>query len=155
MSVASDSIESDAVLDSPHTVVSDYAHTSTGPGAKRHTVRDSEDILYCFLWAKKTARALHGGYSKFMFEKWLKHRPDKPMSVTALATKGKRLYDRASKDLGGKGWLGLLDLQRIAERVDGDLLLANVCESSCVEEVGVVCGDVPSVVEDDNEGGCA
>ena len=48
---------------------------------------------------------------KHMVEKWSEYRPDKPLSITALATKGKRLYDRALKDLGGKGWLGLTDVR--------------------------------------------
>ena len=52
-----------------------------------------------------------------MMQKWSELRPDKNMTKTALATKGKRLFDRASKDLGGKGWLGLDDLNRIKSRI--------------------------------------
>ena len=41
--------------------------------------------------------------------------------MTALATKGKRLFDRASKDLGGKGgWLGLEDLNRLSRELEGN-----------------------------------
>ena len=37
--------------------------------------------------------------------------------LTALATKGKRLYDRALKDLSANGWLGADDLELIQAKV--------------------------------------
>ena len=55
-----------------------------------------------------------------MHEKWNKIRPDNGSYInkeTALATKGKRLYDRALKDLGGKDGLSLHDYERIYELV--------------------------------------
>ena len=52
-------------------------------------------ILYCFIWAKKYASIHHGGYGKYMLSMWKKIRPDRQISVTALQTKGKRLYKKA------------------------------------------------------------
>ena len=43
-----------------------------------------------------------------------------PKSETALATKGKRIFDRATKDLGGKEWLHLHDYQRILQTVSAE-----------------------------------
>ena len=35
------------------------------------------------------------------------------------------MYDRALKDLGGKGWLGLCDLERISGRVNEEFEVVN------------------------------
>ena len=80
--------------------------SASGLRAKKHTKKDNEDILYCYLWAREKDRQCYGGYSKYMCVKWDELRPDKPLSKTALATKGKRLHDRALKDLSANGWLG-------------------------------------------------
>ena len=120
---ASDSTESDASATiSPSVVMSDSSQPTKGPKAMRHTTEDNKDILYCFLWAKQRARITYSSYSNIMHERWASLRPDKPMSKTALATKGKRLHDRASKDLGMNGWLGLADLKEAAECVRRDLV---------------------------------
>ena len=113
---------SDAPLDCPLTdVLQSNAIPVTGQKANRHTVQDNNDILYCYIWGHRKAKILHGGYTKHMVKKWNLKRADKPMSKSALATKGKRLYDRAAKNLGGKGWLHLDDLERIQSVVDAEL----------------------------------
>ena len=111
---------SDVAVECPHVDVPESTSINVGPRTKRHTTKDSEDILFCYLWANRIAKSHHGGYSKYLCEKWSMTRPDKPLSKTALATKGKRLYDRASKDLGGKGWLGLAQLEEIMKKVDAE-----------------------------------
>ena len=116
---ASGSIESDAsTVLTPNVDMNNQSQSLNGPKAKRHTTVDNKDILYCFLWAKRKAQQTYAGYAKIMFEKWNVLRPDKPLSVTALATKGKRLYDRASKDLGANGWLYMCDLREVENRVN-------------------------------------
>ena len=55
-----------------------------------------------------------------MLVKWGELRPDKPLSKTALATKGKRLHDRALKDLSANGWLGFDDLGLIQRKVEAE-----------------------------------
>ena len=97
--------------------VPNHAKTNDGLRASRHSNRDNGDILYCYVWAQYKARKSFGGYIKYMCDRWGQLRPDKPLSKSALATKGKRLHDRASKDLGGKGWLFLNDLHNIENRV--------------------------------------
>ena len=70
------------------------------------------------------SRLSHGGYAKYMCAKWSEVRADKPLSRTALATKGKRLYDRALKDLSANGWLGFDDLEKIRKKVEADFAVA-------------------------------
>ena len=119
---ASDSTESDAsARNSPNVVMSEQGQSLKCPKATRHTTKDNKDILYCFLWAKRKARESYSGYSNIMHEKWASLRPEKPLSKTALATKGKRLHDRASKDLGANGWLGAAELKEVEEQVRREL----------------------------------
>ena len=57
-----------------------------------------------------------------MTMKWKEIRPDKHLTPTALATKGKRLYDRAHKDIKPKNaWLGKNDLDEITIKVNKSL----------------------------------
>ena len=95
-------------------------NNSSGLRANKHSIADNRDILYCYVWSKQKARLCHGGYSKYMYSKWNELRADKPLSLTALATKGKRLYDRALKDLSANGWLGSKDLDQIRIRVEAE-----------------------------------
>ena len=64
------------------------------------------------------AKKKYCGHTKLMMAKWIELRPDKPMSMSALTTKGKRLYERALKDNGGKnGWIGLEEMRKIEQQV--------------------------------------
>ena len=84
---ASGSIESDAssTTSAPDVGMANQSQSFKGPKAKRHTTVDNKDILYCFLWAKRMAQQTYSGYAKIMFEKWNVLRPDKLLSITALA----------------------------------------------------------------------
>ena len=107
-----------SVPSSPHVELSnDISKPMPGPMANRHSTIDNKDILYTYLWARNKARLTSSGYINHMFDKWSELRPDKPLSKSALATKGKRLHDRAMKDLGGKGWLSQAVLVEIGEKV--------------------------------------
>ena len=115
-----------------------------------HTTKDNEDILFCYLWAKRKSCVSHGGYMNYMVEKWNECRPDKSLTKTALATKGKRLFDRALKDFGGKGWLGLADLRRVEGRVN--LEFSTQFENE-PEGEGEACGDEECSSSCDGVGG--
>ena len=139
----------DAPLEEPLVDVRQCNESVTGQRAKKHSMVDNKDILYCFLWSKQKARLCHGGYAKYMSAKWSELRADKPLSNTALATKGKRLYDRALKDLSANGWLGFDDLEKIRRKVELDFAGNSVAsggtpvESECGSE-NVSVGDSPS-----------
>ena len=94
--------------------------SQNGLRTNKHTTQDTEDILFCYLWAKQKAKLLNKGYINLMCDKWAEIRPDKPMSKSGLPTKGKQAYDRALKDLGGNGWPYLHDLERIRNKVMQD-----------------------------------
>ena len=88
-------------------------------GPNYHSRSDNRDILFCYLWGKRAARHNHGGYMKYMTDKWSEIRPDKNLTQTALATKGKRLFDRANNDAVPVGsWLGKDELNEIILRVN-------------------------------------
>ena len=107
-----------SVPSSPHVELSnDNCKQMPGRVANRHSAKDNEDILYSYLWAQNKARLTSSGYINHMLDKWNVLRPDKPLSKSALATKGKRLHDRAMKDLGGKEWLSLAVLEEIRGKV--------------------------------------
>ena len=131
-----------AALVTPVGVNKENSFQCDGQRAKRHSHKDNEDILFTYVWARQKAQDSYGGYTKYMQVKWKMDRPDMPMSNSALATKGKRLFDRASKDLGGKGWLYLDDLERIERKVTEEFARAAVSSGSSVE----VCD--PEVVGD-------
>ena len=143
-------IGSDATLESPDLDVPPIENFASGLRAKKHTKKDNEDILYCYLWAREKARQCYGGYSKYMCVMWEELRPEKPLSKTALATKGKRLHDRALKDLSANGWLGLDDLEKIQRRVEADFGV----DSSGVCEIPIHDGDSPLNESDGVGGSC-
>ena len=75
-----DSIEPDVAEETPYASVTNDPESSDGLRAKKHTALDNEDILFCYLWAKQKSKLLHGGYIKYMCQKWAEKRPDKVLS---------------------------------------------------------------------------
>ena len=57
-----------------------------------------------------------------MMEKWKELRPDKPLSRSALPTQGKRVHDRATKNLHGKNWLSADELGAVTAQVEKEFV---------------------------------
>ena len=61
-----------------------------------------------------------------MVDKGVALKPNKPLLLTALTTQGNRVFDRALKNIGGKGWPGAADLEEINKKVGAEFQQENM-----------------------------
>ena len=114
-----------------------------------YTRNDYIDILYCYIWAKKQAIILHRGYTNLMLDKWNELRPDLHMSMTALGTKGKHIFDRASNNPAPRNpWLTRSDLHEVEKKVLNDIRCVHPLNNEYEPEVPSGCTQPPSMNDD-------
>ena len=114
-----------------------------------YTRNDYIDILYCYIWAKKQAIFLHRGYTNLMLDKWNELRPDLHMSITALETKGKRIFDRSTNNPAPRNpWLTRSDLHEVEKKVLNDIRCVHPLNNEYEPEVPSGCTQPPSMNDD-------
>ena len=84
-----------------------------------------------------------------MLDKWNELRPDLHMSITALGTKGKRIFDRATNNPAPRNpWLTRSDLHEVEKKVLNDIRCVHPLNNEYEPEVPSGCTQPPSMNDD-------